>query len=502
MPRETERENRGRPRERTPKPERRATNYNKATEEERQRTQLPPVGSHHQVLEQNLPSAAKSSEAPQTNRNASSDGEKQPPEPKKIKLEKLEPDTQADSPMLSQNHEDDRVNLNPTPAFEPHQVFDLTTGDDDDNLDELSKCADAPAPPSHSLVSGAFPNLSRNPLSAAADGGMPDWLRGLTESLQGLHVKSDKTHEYCVQLGSSVAQHDTRIAHLEAVAKETTENHEATVDRIAALEKAVTELDRRVRSATPPRSPAPETPRGSRFGANSPRSPRRGDFGDMPSPIGAMRDPHQDLGLVVGGWSDARVAEAELEVKNLFQAAAIPEALSSLSGPAGRTNFLRVTLDFQGKPDWNSKRQFQTSVLNKLRALKSTSGIEGQDKCELWITKDRSVEERIRIRAVVLTKNFYEQVPPVTAGSARWPAPEIVWRGQVFIGQTRMLKNIEDGHEPTPYDQIIEDARGNHTVWFLDAAAYSKVTGRDKESLQQAWIDFGPSATPLGAGHS
>ena len=172
----------------------------------------------------------------------------------------------------------------------------------------------------------------------------------------------------------------------------------------------------------------------------------------MPSPIGATRDPHQDLGLVVGGWSDARVAEAELEVKYLFQAAAIPEALSSLSGPAGRTNFLRVTLDFQGKPDWNSKRQFQTSLLNKLRALKSTSGIEGQDKCELWITKDRSVEERIRIRAVVLTKNFYEKVPPVTTGSARWPDPEIVWRGQVFIGQTRMLKNMEDGHEPTPYD--------------------------------------------------
>ena len=42
----------------------------------------------------------------------------------------------------------------------------------------------------------------------------------------------------------------------------------------------------------------------------------------------------------------------------------------------------------------------------------------------------------------------------------------------------------------------------NHTVWFLDATAYSKITGRDKESLQQAWIDFGPNATPLGAGHN
>ena len=209
------------------------------TEEERQRTQLPPVGSHHQVLEQNLPSVAKSSELPQMNRNESSDGEKQPPEPKKIKLEKPEPDTQADSPMLSQNHDDQQTNPNPTPAFEPHQVFDLTKGDeDDDGLDELSKCADAPVPPSNPTASGAFPNLTRNLLGVSAEGNMPDWLRGLTESLQGLHVKSDKTHEYCVQLGGSVAQHDTRLAHLEAVAKETIENHEATVDRIAALEKS------------------------------------------------------------------------------------------------------------------------------------------------------------------------------------------------------------------------------------------------------------------------
>ena len=497
MPRETERESRGRPRERTPKPERKPASK---TDEDKLRTQLPPVGSHHQVLEQQLKTPTNSVPAIDA-AFESSDGEKRHPGPKKMKIEKLEPDTQADTPMEPINAESANGEIRRTPTFNSHQVFDLTTADDEEEeKDELTKCAEAPQaseqPPT--AASGAFPNLTR---LGAVEGSMPEWLKGLTESIQGLHVKSDKTHEYCIQLGSSVAQHDTRLSTLEAVARETTEGYEAAVDRIAALEKAVTELDRKVRSSTPPRSPAPETPRGSRFGGNSPRSPRgRNDFGDMPSPIGRERDPHQDLGLVVGGWSDARVAEAELEVKNLFHAASIPEALLSLSGPAGRTNFLRVTLDFQGKIDWNSKRQFQTTVLNKLRALKSTSGIEGQDKCELWVTKDRSVEERVRIRAVVLTKNFYEKLPSLVPGSSKWPAPEIVWRGQVFIGQTRMIKNIEDGHEPTPFDQIIEDARGNHTVWYLDAVAYSKVTGREKESLQQAWLDFGPSASPIGVG--
>ena len=207
----------------------------------------------------------------------------------------------------------------------------------------------------------------------------------------------------------------------------------------------------------------------------------------------------QDLGLVVGGWSDARVAEAEEEVRNLFKAANLPEALESMSGPAGRTNFLRITLNFKDMNDWQTKRQHQTKVLQKLKNMSIKSGIEGQDGCSLWVTKDRTVEERLRIRALVLTKNFYEKLPVLHQGSVRWADPEIVWRGQVFIGQVRMLRNAEE-FEPAPYDQIIEDARGNHTIWYLSADSYSKITGREKETLQQAWLDFGPNASPGGAG--
>ena len=320
-------------------------------------------------------------------------------------------------------------------------------------------------------------------------------LKGLTESLNGLHVKSDRTHEYCVQLGSSVAQHDTRIAHLEAVSKEHLDNHEAALDRITALEKAVVELDRKSRSITPPR--APDTPRGSRLGNISPRSPRSNP-GAFPGEN--LRDPEQDLCLVVGGWSDARVAEAEEEVRNLFEAAGASSHLGSLSGPAGRTNFLRVTLNFQGILDLGRKRQLQTKVLEKLKSLKSKSGIEGQNNCNLWVTKDRSIEERIRIRALVLTKNFYEKLPQSPEPEPRRPPPEIVWRGQVFIGQCRMLKCMDQGQEPTANDQIIEDSKGNHTVWFLCAEAFSKVTGKPKEALQQLWLDYGPDASPFGAG--
>ena len=80
MPREIERESRGRPRERTPKPERKPTNK---PDEDKLRTQLPPVGSHHQVLEQQQKLPATSSVPAIDAAFESSDGEKRDPEPRR-----------------------------------------------------------------------------------------------------------------------------------------------------------------------------------------------------------------------------------------------------------------------------------------------------------------------------------------------------------------------------------------------------------------------------------
>ena len=470
---------RGRARERKPVSDERAPPTQPPQPIDPPRTQLPPVANHHHVLEQKPQQRVDSSDT---------DINKQAPEAKKIKLEPKESVTQEDSPMEAPG---------PHEATSAHQVFDLTQDDDD----ELKACAEVQAGAASAPLGDAVPQIGQpnNPGVFAALPSLgqepPEWLKGLTDSLNGLHLKSDRTHEYCVQLGSSVAQHDTRIAHLEATAKEQLDNHEAALDRITALEKAVVELDRKSRSITPPR--APDTPRGSRLGNTSPRSPRSNP-GALPNET--PRDPEQDLCLVVGGWSDARVSEAEQEVRNLFEAAGMSNHLASMSGPAGRTNFLRVSLNFQGIQDLVRKRQLQTKVLDKLKQLKSKSGIEGQDGCNLWVTKDRSIEERIRIRALVLTKNFYEKIPQPTDPAQARPPPEIVWRGQVFVGQRRMLKNMDNGQEPTANDQVIEDARGNHTVWFLCSEAFSQVTGKPKEELQQMWADFGPDATPFGVG--
>ena len=248
---------RGRTRERTPKPSKPSKNTIEPTTTTAVPTQLPPVGSHHQVLEQPVGIAGplNNSTITTANRPDSSDTEKKPPEPKKMKLEKTEPETQPDTPM-----EPAPPILDHSQVFGPREVFDLTTGDETEDGDELKQCGEPVLVPRRLPEPGPFPNLPRQASGSGNPETMPEWLRTLTDSIQGLHVKSDRAHEYCVQLGSSIAQHDTRLSHLEAVAKEHTESHENNTDRITALEQAVTELDRKLRSCTPPRS-APGTPR-------------------------------------------------------------------------------------------------------------------------------------------------------------------------------------------------------------------------------------------------
>ncbi|CAE6943527.1 unnamed protein product [Symbiodinium sp. CCMP2592] len=468
-------------------------------------TQLPRVGastaSHHHVLETRRERDERGHEATRT--PSSDHGTRKSLDLKKIKLEaKEQADTQPDSDMADlaapvSNEPNPFLRIDHSSVFKPHEVYDLTSGDPVDDDDELN--TSKPPETKQGSGSGSEGGADSRPFAAlthnsAATAPQPQWLQGLMDSLQGLHMKTDQTHKYCLDLGAVVGQHDVRIQQLETVAKDHTEQQDATLVRLSALEKAVGDLERRSRSITPSR--APDTPRGSRTGNVSPRSPRGGP------PSDAFRDPAQDLGLVIGGWTDARVAEAETEVQNMFTQAGFAGAVLDFSGPSGRTNFLRVSLDYEGAgiTELGKKRLYQTQVINKLKALKAKSGIVGQENSLLWIQRDRSVEERLRIRAIVLAKNFYNAIPLLNSTDTHWPDPEIVWRGQLFVGQTRTLKNMDDGHEPAAYDQIIEDVKGNHTVWFLSAESFAKITGRDKESLQQMWQDFGPAANPMGKG--
>ena len=52
------------------------------------------------------------------------------------------------------------------------------------------------------------------------------------------------------------------------------------------------------------------------------------------------------------------------------------------------------------------RRQFQTSIVDKLKSKSFTSGVAGSVGSRLWATKSKTPEERAKIRAIVLCKEF------------------------------------------------------------------------------------------------
>ena len=312
-----------------------------------------------------------------------------------------------------------------------------------------------------------------------------DALQQIHLSLQDLHVKADsnkdsqdRTHAELVGLRAELQQQDIRTAHLEATTKEHTSLHEGTLLRVAALEQQVQELKSqdldRSRSPTPARSRA-----GRARSPSQPRSPRDD------------RHPDEDLELVIGGWSEGRRPDVEHEVNQIFRKLQIEDRPHEIIIPYVRVNVCRVALKFpEGTQNIRAQRAFQTQTLEKLKSTKFLSGVPGSKNRELWMTKNRTPEERNKIRGLVQTKEFYVHVK---YGDARpRETPEIDWRGRVYVGRVQALAEAWNlPADADPADIYLCDSRGDHTGWVLLAARFEKITGVPKSELAKLW-ETGP----------
>ena len=66
-------------------------------------------------------------------------------------------------------------------------------------------------------------------------------------------------------------------------------------------------------------------------------------------------------------------------------------------------------------------------ILGLLKNKTFKSGIQGQNQARLRATKNKSPEERARVRACVLTKVFFQSLP--AHEGKQLPEPEIIWQG-------------------------------------------------------------------------
>ena len=314
--------------------------------------------------------------------------------------------------------------------------------------------------------------------------GQPEWVQSLFGAMQSLHDKQDTHHRDVLGLALEVDRQGNRVDLQEKATSEHTTVVTAHQLQIEKLTHDVASLKEQFqqhasRSPTPQRNHTPPRQR-----SMSPRT--------IPSPKPDRQSLSlEDFDVVVGGWQDARKTDAETEVKNLFEAVGLASAWKDLFTPYSRTSFMRVRLNF---PDEEAPvyelRRFQTEVINKLKEHKWTSGVEGSKDKALWVTRHRSPEERQKVRALVVCKEFLQHVPNLpTHPKQRMSPPEIDWRGKVFAGNLQFLGHM-DTENPDAYDQMIEDSRGNHTPWFVRADKFAEYTGHDASKLQAMWLDL------------
>ena len=179
---------------------------------------------------------------------------------------------------------------------------------------------------------------------------------------------------------------------------------------------------------------------------------------------------------------------------NIFAAIGMPDSYNDLWAPYSRTNFIKVQLVF---PDPNAhikfRRVHQLKVLEQLKAKKFTSGVPGSEGNRIWATKSKTREERERVRALVLTKEFLKNLP----GCQNRPSIpekdiEIVWNGRLFVHHLQLLSSMDRDGEPNANDFIISDARGNHIPWFVRSAQFEELTGYPAAQLADLWEQHCP----------
>ncbi|CAE7607351.1 unnamed protein product [Symbiodinium sp. CCMP2592] len=188
-----------------------------------------------------------------------------------------------------------------------------------------------------------------------------------------------------------------------------------------------------------------------------------------------------DLDIIIGGWTDAKKADAQQEVANMFSAIGFPDSYDDLWAPYSRTNFIKVQLVFKDpQAHIKFRRVQQLQILDKLKTKRFTSGVPGSEGNKIWATKSKTKEERERVRALVLTKEFLKHLP---GHNNKPPIPErdieIMWNGRLFVHQYQLLGSMDRDGEPVVNDFIISDARGNHIPWYVRASQFESLTGKE-----------------------
>ena len=286
----------------------------------------------------------------------------------------------------------------------------------------------------------------------------PRWLPDLKLGIKQLQDKQDQILRVADENSRDIQQlqhqvHDVvpRVEACEALSNSRSRE-------IQTLRREIQEL--RSRSVSPAPNVAPN--RGT-----SPASPL------MPRGADARYD---DLQIACGGWQDAKPHAIENELRQAFSSAGGESLIFDIIVPFARSSFARIELNYLANSGIAERRKVQSQVLTALKQQLPTTNIEGQGSRALWFTRNRSPDERAKLRAILSTKDAISKLRPAAD-------LDLDWRGKLFVEGHNIIGF--SGPQPPPEDAFLHTTtRGDHSGWFVYVNKAAQLLGLTPQAVQ------------------
>ena len=286
----------------------------------------------------------------------------------------------------------------------------------------------------------------------------PSWLPDLQRDIKVL-VETQKLMAQQMQTsGAELARIQDGISNLSVGQESLTrraDEQEAALEQMRrefrVLEKELHDVKSTI--ASRPVTPA-QTPRASNGRSESPRFPSQREI--------------DEFQIVIGGWGEAKRADVQSDVEQMFKELRATPLLQNVFVPYVRSSFCRVELVYVDADVW-AKRKLQAQVLKHLQALGFKSSVPGQEHAKFWFARNRTPQERAKIRAVLSVQSLCVKY----LGDA---LVERDWRGKIWASGHQILHHV-DNTPRAHHTLMLTDAKGNETGWFLDVTKTATILG-------------------------
>ena len=294
----------------------------------------------------------------------------------------------------------------------------------------------------------------------------PSWVAGLRHELRNLVHNQQNMSAQLLESGRHLQGIKDEIRELGTGQDALSRRADAQEHSMQQMRAEMKELEKELqalKSAPPTRSVSPAPSRVG--GTGTPRSEAQGY-----RPSGEV----DELQIVIGGWNECRRDHIEQDVQDIFGRMNGNALVKQVFIPYVRCGYCRVEINYP-EPDIWKMRKLQGVIVQAIKELGFTSTSPGQERCKFWATRNRSIQDRAKVRAVISTWELCVR----HVGDA---CADKDWRGKVWVNSVQVLHHVDT--RPRPEDTLmLLDSRGTETGWFLDIVQMQACLGISRDAI-------------------